>query len=72
MSRTAATEPTKAQLAARKAAARRRQQIQAKGRRIDLLLPPEAARALQQAAAPGESATATIIRLLFEAKPGVR
>lgn len=71
MNRAAATEPTKAQLAARKAAARRRERIQAKGRRIDLLLPPEAARALQGAAKPGETATATIVRLLLEAKPGV-
>lgn len=57
---------TPTQLARRQAVAAYRDRIRKHGRRIDLMLPPEAARALDQVARPGESATGTICRVLVE------
>lgn len=59
--------PTGTQLARRRAASARRERIMTSGRRLDLMLPPEAAQALERAAQPGESATATIVRVLLQA-----
>ena len=59
--------PTGTVLARRRSAAARRERILTSGRRIDLMLPPGAAQALERAAEPGETATATIVRVLLRA-----
>jgi hypothetical protein len=58
---------TGTQLARRRAVVARRERIRTQGRRVDLMLPPEAAQALERAAKPGETATATIVRVLLQA-----
>lgn len=62
-----AGDPSPLKLARRRAVDARRARIRKHGRRIDLMLPAEAAQALEQLAAPGESATATIVRVLLRA-----
>ena len=59
---------TGTQLARRRAADARRARIKASGRRVDLMLPQSAALALEALTIAGETATATIIRVLLDAE----
>lgn len=63
---------TGTQLARRKAAADRRERIRATGRRVDLMLPGPSSLALDRLALDGETATATIVRLILQADAKAR